>query len=210
MGKPLKDESGKRYGSWTVIKRAENRGSCACWVVRCDCGVVASVIGTTLRSGASTRCVKCNQTGKNSTTHGKSKTREYSIWCGIICRTENPNVASYKNYGERGIRMSPEWRGSFQTFLADMGEAPPGMTVERKNNSLGYNKENCIWASKKVQSRNTRQNIVLEVDGVSLCMTDWAIKTGIGYSTLMGRIRRYGLSDPSKILYKGNLKCKKD
>jgi hypothetical protein len=207
MGKPLKDETGKVYGNWAVLRRADlNCGTAAKWLVQCSCGNLSEVVGSTLRSGASTKCRQCNQSGANSITHGKSKSREYEIWCGAIRRTENPKSNAFKNYGGRGIRMSPEWRASFQKFLDDMGEAPKGTTLERLENEGPYSKENCVWANRATQARNTRQNVIITLNGVSKCMKDWAIELGLNYSTLADRVRRFGLTNPEKILFKGKWK----
>lgn len=207
MGKPLKDETGNQYGEWLVIERApSNAHPGARWRVRCTCGTESVVFGTSLRFGSSTRCSRCNQTGANSVTHGLSKTREYSIWCGIIGRTENPRNSAYKNYGGRGIKMSKEWRNSFERFFEDMGKCPEGLSLERKDNDGPYSKDNCEWASRRVQSRNTRQNVIIAFEGESMCMADWSDKLGIPYSTIADRVRRYGVENPSKILHKGSLK----
>ena len=207
MGKPLKDETGKVYGQWTVVGRASsNAGTAAKWLVRCSCGTESEVVGTTLRNGTSTRCRACNQDGSNSVTHGMSKTREYDIWCGIIRRTENEKAKEFKNYGGRGISMHKSWRSSFEKFLSDIGPAPKGTSIERVDNDGPYSPENCIWAAREIQARNTRQNVKITFEGETLCMADWATKLGIPYSTIADRVRRFGLSNPSKILFKGKLK----
>ena len=48
MGK-LIDETGNRYGKLTVIKRAPNKGTSACWICQCDCGNIITVRGQDLR-----------------------------------------------------------------------------------------------------------------------------------------------------------------
>lgn len=207
MGKPLKDETGKTYGQWTVIERAPSKGNTAArWRVRCSCGNEAEVVGTTLRNGSSTRCQSCNRDGTNSITHGLSKSREYNIWCGIIRRTEKESAKAFKNYGGRGIRMAPEWRKSFENFIRDMGPAPEGTSVERLDNDGPYSPENCVWATRQTQARNTRQNVEITYQGETLCMADWASRLGIPYSTIADRVRRFGLDDPSKILFIGKLR----
>ena len=52
----LKNEIGNKYGKWTVIGRAENRGTKAYWVCQCECGTIKEISGTSLRNGTSTSC----------------------------------------------------------------------------------------------------------------------------------------------------------
>jgi len=191
MGNPARDETGKRYGKWSVIKRGANRGTAAVWLVQCDCGNQAEVIGTCLRNGESTQCKPCGVTK-----HGLSKSPEYKVWAGILSRTRNENDPSYPNYGGRGIKVSPEWRNSFAQFLADMGQIPEGMTLERLDNNGGYSNENCVWADKAEQSRNRRTTVNITYQGKTQCMKDWATELGIGYSTLAARVAKHGLYPP--------------
>lgn len=56
-GSGFKDETGKRYGRWTVLERAENTVSGrAQWLCRCDCGTERVVMGQSLRNGDSRSC----------------------------------------------------------------------------------------------------------------------------------------------------------
>lgn len=80
----------------------------------------------------------------------------YWIWGAMIQRCENPNNKYFYNYGARNIVVCNEWRVSFKKFLSDVGIPKEGLTLERKNNNLGYFKENCYWASRHEQSMNRR------------------------------------------------------
>ncbi len=82
--------------------------------------------------------------------------RLYWIWAAMIQRCENPNNKQFYNYGARGINVCQRWRASFQQFLNDVGLPEEGKTLERKNNDLGYTKENCYWASRHEQAMNRR------------------------------------------------------
>jgi hypothetical protein len=71
-------------------------------------------------------------------------------------RCTNPNVKSYKDYGGRGITICLRWE-QFENFLADMGERPTGLTLDRKNVNGNYEPSNCRWATRKEQAMNTQK-----------------------------------------------------
>jgi hypothetical protein len=68
----------------------------------------------------------------------------------------------YADYGGRGIRF--RWNG-FAEFYNDMSDSWfEGATLERINTNGDYCKDNCRWATKTEQARNTRKNIHTEED----------------------------------------------
>jgi hypothetical protein len=95
-------------------------------------------------------------------THGHSKgsrgsqrcTGAYRSWQAMKSRCLNPSNNRYFKYGGAGITVCDRWIDSFENFLADMGERPVGQSLERRNNSLGYTKDNCRWATPKEQAAN--------------------------------------------------------
>lgn len=86
---------------------------------------------------------------------GSSFTPTYRTWQGIIQRCTNPADSSYHRYGARGITVCERWR-EFTLFLADVGEKPPGTTIDRIDNSKGYEPGNTRWASVTEQNQNRR------------------------------------------------------
>ncbi len=82
-----------------------------------------------------------------------SRTSTYRIWCAMKQRCLNPNTAAYHRYGGRGITVCERWV-TFENFLADMGERPEGLSLERVNNNGNYEPGNCVWATPKMQAAN--------------------------------------------------------
>lgn len=115
-------------------------------------------------------------------------TKIHNAWLNVRQRCRNKNHPAYKNYGGRGIDYDPAW-DTFSVFAADVGNPPSEeYTLDRVDNSKGYYKDNVRWASRSVQSRNTRQNIFVEIDGVTKCLYDWCDMYGIAAGSVYRRL----------------------
>lgn len=98
---------------------------------------------------------------ERNTTHGHgrpyAKSPTYVTWQNMKARCYNPNRTFYEYYGGAGVTVCKRWRDSFENFLADMGERPPGTTLDRYPKKNGnYTPSNCRWATKKDQQNNMR------------------------------------------------------
>ena len=102
-------------------------------------------------------------------------------------RCNNPKNASYVNYGGKGIGYCPEWE-SFETFLADMGERPEGLTLDRIDRTKDYGPANCKWSTKREQTLDRGCTVWIEHEGQTRCLSDWAKEKGLRLTTLRERI----------------------
>jgi hypothetical protein len=194
MGK-IKDISGQRFGRLVAIKSMGYRSSSHnfIWECLCDCGNKTIVIKSHLFSNhtKSCGCLQKEQCKKGNTKHGLYNSRFYSIYRDIKRRCKDTNN---KNYGGRGIKN--EWK-SFEEFLNDMFEnykshinefGKKDTTIDRIDVNGNYSKENCRWATIKVQQRNRRDNHILEYLGERKTMTEFSEQYNIHFQTLRSRI----------------------
>lgn len=165
----------------------------------CECGTRCVVeLGNLLaRRTRSCGCLMWENLRDNLHTHGQSRMdirhEGYNTWAGIIQRCTNPKSKAFKDYGGRGITVCEMWRCSFEAFMDDMGPKPsPSMTIERKDNSLGYEPGNCVWATRVEQARNTRRNRWIEFQGERFILKEWAAKFGYSESGLKRLLNRWG------------------
>lgn len=127
--------------------------------------------------------------------HGLRHTRLYGIWLQMKNRCNNEKTARYKDYGARGITVCDEWCNDFKAFY-DWSMAngySDDLTIDRINNDGNYEPSNCRWITIKQQSRNTRHNTLLTLNGEAHCLIEWSEITGITKSCIQDRLR-YGWS----------------
>ena len=118
----------------------------------------------------------------------------------MLTRCYNPNVAQYKDYGGRGIRVCERWLGSdgFKNFLADMGTRPSRLhSIERRHNSEGYYPENCYWATRAEQAVNKRNNRLITAKGKTQTLAQWSRETGLHFQTILYRLKHGSTSEES-------------
>ncbi|AXC50085.1 hypothetical protein DRW48_10605 [Paracoccus suum] len=89
--------------------------------------------------------------------------------------------------------MCPEWSRDFETFLGDMGECPPGKSIDRINPDDGYRPDNCRWATTSQQARTRTDNVLVEHDGKKMILKDFAALKGVNYKTLHNYVRYKGM-----------------
>lgn len=186
---------GQRFGRYEVLERAgSDRHKRSMWRCRCDCGTVKVVLGTKLKTGHYKSCGCLRRSGLLRVTHGQKRasggSKAYIAWLNLKKRCTDYSGKGWKNYGGRGITYDPSWK-SFEQFLADMGDPPNGkLTIERIDNNGPYCKSNCKWATREEQSNNRRSNRIIEFDGETMTLAQWAKKLNKPYLTLFMRLKR--------------------
>lgn len=88
--------------------------------------------------------------------------------------------------------MCARWADDFAAFFADMGQCPPGLTLDRIETDGNYEPGNCRWADMPTQVRNKSTNVWVEFEGRRLILKDYAAAVGVDYKSLHRRVRTRG------------------
>lgn len=180
---------GNRYGDLTVLKEAgQDRYNHYCSLVRCKCGKEYIVPDTELIKGRRTMCFSCLH--KTKIQHGKTGERLFIVWQSMKERCYNKKNKNYRHYGGRGIDVCDAWKNSFVAFeqWALANGYDDTLTIDRKNNDLGYSPDNCRWATKAEQANNRRNNHIIEYNGEKYTLREIARKHGLIDTTLKARL----------------------
>lgn len=168
----IKDLTGQQFGFLTALELVTNpkrKGAHkgAHWVFSCVCGntciKTASNVQQAASKGLKPSCgCKTNKSVNPHKKHGMYHHPAYRVWRGMITRCTNPRQKAWMHYGGRGITVCPEWKADFSNFWNDMGATyQPGLQLDRTDNDLGYNPNNCRWVTQPENARNKRNTIKL-------------------------------------------------
>lgn len=150
---------GQRFDRLTVVaavpgltRRRGRRVLC-----RCDCGAERILDLHALKSGNTKSC-GCRQVDSvraRNRKHGQCLSPTHRSWRNMLARVTSPR---HKHYFGR-VTVCERWH-VFANFLEDMGERPPGRSIDRIDGSKGYEPGNCRWATKAQQSQNSSAAIL--------------------------------------------------
>ncbi len=198
------DLVGQQFGRLTVVALAEIKDRHTFFLCQCSCGTKRVVLGTNLQSGHTQSCGCLNKDSIRDQgnkwraspafarrtvyqKHGKYKTTTYRSWIAMKGRCLNPRSHAYSQYGGRGITVCERWL-VFENFLADMGERPKGLSIERRDNDKGYHKKNCYWGTRKQQMRNRSCTLRVDWEGQLVPLSELCEQLGINYRTAYARL----------------------
>ncbi len=193
--------SGQKFGRWLVIKRAEDHISKSGYrftqyECKCDCGAVAVVLASALKSGRSKSCGcygaerRAESCGSQFRTHGDSKSRLYKIYYSIKKRCYNSAALNYNSYGARGVTMCEEWRTDWTSFRdwALSNGYDDSLTIDRINVDGGYNPQNCRWVTRVAQANNRRTSKWITYQNETHTVAEWAKILDIPYKCIYKKI----------------------
>jgi hypothetical protein len=199
------DLTGRVFGRLRVLSRAPNKGTKPRWHCECECGGKSVSHSTSLLGGStkSCGCLMLERTKRSNTKHGHTKGQirspEFRSWTQMVRRCTDPHSASYARYAGRGVTVCERWL-AFENFLTDVGPRPgPGFTIDRIDNTKGYEPGNVKWSSVAEQSRNKRSSRWIEFNGERLVAADWANRLGFDRNVIYSRLSR-GTTDPAELL----------
>ncbi len=199
LAKPKIDLTGHKYNKMTVLGPWERRQDGRYfWLCRCDCGKEKWCSSGNLKSGNEQTC-GCLK-GTQSWKHGLTFKPIWACWNHMIQRCYNKNATGYKNYGGRGIKVCEGLRPSVINLVAIVGDKPePKLSIHRIDNNGNYSCGKCAecatngwpmnlrWETRTVQSRNRRNTRLVEINGVSKTLAEWAEEWNVPRSLLSSR-----------------------
>lgn len=191
MAKPL-DVTGKQFGRLTAIESLGAFPGGHRWKCLCSCGQTTNVCIGKLTSGCTQSC-GCLQreraaasAAEQNRKHGDSKSPEYGTWINMILRCQRD-----PNYAGRGIKVCPQWAESYEKFLSDVGRRPTeAHTLDRINNDGDYEPTNVRWATRKEQSRNKQNTLLITIGTETKCLKEWTEHYQLSYNMVRRRLRR--------------------
>ncbi len=169
---------GEIHGSRTVMGISSPRRGKTHVLCECKCGSIDVVSLGALRFGNRQQCVKCGSRQRSISKTGKKRPdltiyhyeglesirrRLRSTVLQAIRRCHVPKNPDYPNYGGRGIAVCEEWRNDKSAFFNYLKCLPdhdnPECSLDRVNNSGGYEPGNLRFATAAEQRVNQRKKL---------------------------------------------------
>lgn len=174
-------KKGDTFGRLTLtgesyIRKYEDGSTRRMYEAKCECGIIKGYAGRKLKSGEtkSCGCLQREVVGKIASTHRLSGHPLYEVYEGMKKRCYNTRSDRYKDYGGRGIFISPLWDNFIDFYnwaIANGWER--GLSIHRVNNDDIYKPDNCIFTTVAIQNRASRQNRFITAWNETKCLFDW-------------------------------------
>lgn len=181
----MKDRTGSKFGRLTFTHPSTDKthdGTLKWWLI-CECGtkILRNPMKVVHGQISSCGCLHKEKTVERllirNTSHGYARRGKvsgtYRTWQYIFDRLKyDPHYAN--------VVVCDRWL-VFENFLKDMGERPEGMTLDRVDNSKGYEPGNCRWATQLQQQNNRTNNLMLTHGGTTMSLSAWCRERGWPY-----------------------------
>lgn len=123
-----------------------------------------------------------------------SKSRLYRIWKAMHFRCYQESHEAYARYSARGITVCDEWRNNYGPFCSWALENGyrEDLTLDRRDNNLGYTPNNCRWIPLADQNANRSDNLPpFTAFGETKSLKEWSVDNRciVSYQCLWHRIR---------------------
>jgi len=188
---------GRRFGKLVALERTEGRTKSGglMWRFLCDCGRRVERASAYVSKGATTSC-GCLRLKRCFA--GNVTVRFFAIYSGMHKRCEVSETIGYARYGGAGISVSKEW-STLKSFSYDMyasytkhveKHGEQNTTIDRIDNTKGYSKGNCRWATIKQQACNRKNNILVTIQEETKVLSQWVEELNLNYGTVYSRIKR--------------------
>lgn len=188
----------KSFGDLFVLEEAGYHKRIRLVKCKCICGVIKIYPLARIKNGdiVSCGCRIRRLTIERNTTHGHSKTKLYRVWEGMKERCSNANHESYAHYGGKGVTVCAEWKDYTKFFNWTVAAGyKDGLSLDRYPNIDGnYEPNNCRWATIIQQMRNMSTNRIIEYNGQSKCIAEWAEIFGLRAGLIYDRLNKLGWS----------------
>lgn len=117
-------------------------------------------------------------------THGETKTKLYKSWDSMKSRCFHDKKYTH-------ITFCDDWK-EFLTFKewAYQNGYEEGLSLDRIDNTKGYEPSNCRWVTWKVQMENRTNARYITIDGVTKRLSVWLEELGVKKNTFYTRQER--------------------
>jgi hypothetical protein len=148
-------------------------------------------------------------------THGLTANKEsrkvYTAWLDINRRCYDESCKHFEDYGGRGIKVAAEWQTdpvAFYTYVSGLPGFGLDKSIDRVDNSLGYEPGNLRWATPRMQVLNRRslKNNTSGVKNVTWYFNNTGGTRAIAWWKAQGKsksksfpVKRYGLLPAFKL-----------
>lgn len=192
MPKRLKIETGDKYGRLTIVREVSAVKSKRIFICKCECSKKITISLNKIRSGhtKSCGCWRRNPESKANYTKDETHKRLYRIWSQMKRRCSIKSGREYKYYGIRGIKVCDAWLdfSEFKKWALSNGYEG-NLTIERIDFNGNYEPSNCTWITQGEQTKNSRHNHFVILDGEKMCVRDALRKVSMDPATFYKRIK---------------------